>query len=67
VFTLERRLDKASQAGEMRRGHRRQTLLVKSRAATRLAVRRVTQDSEGQHTAGIDGIKSLTPRQRYAF
>jgi RNA-directed DNA polymerase len=29
-----------------------------------LAVRRVTQDNRGKRTAGVDGVKSLTPRQR---
>jgi RNA-directed DNA polymerase len=37
---------------------------LKSRAAKLLAVRRVTQDNRGKHTAGIDGIKSLTPKRR---
>jgi RNA-directed DNA polymerase len=40
---------------------------MKSRAAKLLAVRRVTQDNQGQHTAGIDGVKSLTPPQRLAL
>jgi RNA-directed DNA polymerase len=26
----------------------------------------VTQDNRGEHTAGVDGIKSLTPKQRLA-
>ena len=30
-----------------------------------LAVRRVTQDNQGKKTAGVDGVKSLTPRQRH--
>src|SRR5215510_11402726 len=67
VFKLQRRIYRASQAGEIRRVHRLQRLLLKSRAAKRLAVRRVTQDNQGKHTAGIDGAKSLTPRQRYAL
>ena len=29
-----------------------------------LAVRRVTQDNRGKKTAGIDGVKSLTPIAR---
>lgn len=29
-----------------------------------LAIRRVTQDNKGKRTAGIDGIKSLTPKAR---
>ena len=67
VFKLERRIYKASQVGDIRRVHRLQNLLLKSRAATLLAVRRVTQDNQGKNTAGIDGIKSLTPHQRCAL
>lgn len=29
-----------------------------------LAVRQVTQDNQGKKTAGVDGVKSLTPKQR---
>jgi RNA-directed DNA polymerase len=39
-------------------------LLLKSRAAKLLAVRRVTQDNQGKNTAGVDGVKSLVPQQR---
>jgi RNA-directed DNA polymerase len=67
VFKLERRIYKASHAGDIRRVHSLQKLLLKSRAAKLLAVRRVTQDNQGKNTAGIDGVKSLTPRQRYAL
>src|SRR3954470_9647092 len=67
VFKLERRIYKASQAGDIRRVHRLQKLLLKSRAAKLLAVRRVTQDNQGKNTAGIDGIKSLTSPQRCAL
>jgi RNA-directed DNA polymerase len=37
---------------------------LKSRSAKLLAVRRVTQDNRGKKSAGVDGIKSLTPEQR---
>jgi RNA-directed DNA polymerase len=67
VFKLERRIYKASQAGDIRRVHRLQKLLLKSRAAKLLAVRRITQDNQGKNTAGIDGIKALTPHQRGAL
>ena len=67
VFKLERRIYKASQAGDVRRVHRLQKLLLKSRAAKYLAVRRVTQDDQGKNTAGIDGVKALSPRQRLAL
>lgn len=66
VFKLQKRIYKASQAGDIRRVHQLQRLLLKSRAAKLLAVRRVTQDNRGKHTAGVDGIKSLTPKQRLA-
>jgi len=67
VFKLERRIYKASHAGDIRRVHRLQHLLLKSRAAKRLAVRRVTQDNQGKNTAGLDGIKALTPQHRCAL
>src|SRR5260221_3368711 len=35
-----------------------------SRAARMLAVRRVTQDNQGKKTAGVDGVKSVPPKQR---
>ena len=66
VFKLQKRIYKASQAGDTRRVHQLQRLLLKSRAAKLVAVRRVTQDNQGKHTAGVDGIKSLTPQQRLA-
>ncbi|MFK5969357.1 MAG: group II intron reverse transcriptase/maturase [Candidatus Marithrix sp.] len=39
-------------------------ILFKSEAMTLLSIRRVTQDNKGKRTAGVDGIKSLTPAQR---
>lgn len=37
---------------------------MKSWSAKVLAVLRVTQDNQGKKTAGIDGVKSLTPQKR---
>ncbi len=37
---------------------------MKSWSAKCLAVRRVTQDNQGKKTAGVDGVKALTPKQR---
>jgi RNA-directed DNA polymerase len=37
---------------------------MKSWSARMLAVRRVTQDNQGKKTAGVDGVKSLSPVQR---
>ena len=67
VFKLQKRIYKASRRGDVRTVHRLQKLLTKSWAAKCLAVRRVTQDNQGKKTAGVDGIKLLTPKQRLAL
>src|SRR5215831_12336395 len=64
VFKLQRRIYRASQANDRRRVHKLQRLLLKSRAAKYMAVRRVTQDNQGKRTAGVDGVTALTPVQR---
>ncbi len=64
VFKLQTRIYRASQRDDIRTVHRLQRLLLRSRAARVLAVRRVTQDNRGKKTAGVDGVKSLTPPQR---
>ena len=50
--------------GDVKTVHKLQRLLLNSRAAKLLAVRKVTQDNQGKKTAGVDGVKSLTPSQR---
>jgi RNA-directed DNA polymerase len=64
VFKLQKRIYRAEQGGEVRRVRMLQRLLRRSRSAKLLAVRRVTQDNQGKKTAGVDGVKSLTPEQR---
>jgi RNA-directed DNA polymerase len=64
VFKLQRRIYRASLSGDVKRVHKLQRLLMKSWCAKCLAVRRVTQDNQGKKTAGVDGVKSLTPAQR---
>src|SRR5712691_12954812 len=64
VHTLQRRIYRASQRGDMKVVHRLQRLLMSSWSAKCLATRRVTQDNQGKKTAGIDGVKALTPQQR---
>ena len=64
VFKLQKRIYRASQRGEVKTVHRLQKLLTSSWSARCLAVRRVTQDNQGKKTAGIDGVKSLNPRER---
>jgi len=64
VFRLQKRIYRAKQRGDVRTVRSLQRLLLKSWYAKLLAVRRVTQDNQGKKTAGVDGIKSLTPKQR---
>lgn len=64
VFKLQKRIYRAAQRGDVKTVRRLQRLLMKSWSAKCIAVRRVTQDNQGKKTAGIDGVKSLTPKQR---
>src|SRR5271169_2822243 len=66
-FKLQTRIYRASDRGDVRAVHRLQRLMMKSWSAKCLAVRRVTQDNRGRKTAGIDGVKKLTPTQRLAL
>lgn len=64
VFKLQTRIFKASHRGDIKAVRRLQKTLMRSWSAKCLAVRRVSQDNQGKQTAGVDGIKSLTPAQR---
>jgi len=64
VFKLQKRIYRASQSGDVAKVHKLQRLLLRSWYARLLAVRRISQDNQGKHTAGIDGYKSLSPKQR---
>ena len=65
VFRLQKRIYQATQHGAVRTARKLQKLLMKSWYARLLAVRRISQDNRGKHTAGIDGVKSLTPAERW--
>jgi RNA-directed DNA polymerase len=64
IFRLQKRIYRASQNGNVKLVHSLQRLLVKSYYGKLLATRKVTQDNQGKKTAGVDGVKSLTPKQR---
>jgi RNA-directed DNA polymerase len=64
VFKLQKRIYQASLSGDVAKVHKLQRLLLRSWNARLLALRRISQDNQGKHTAGIDGNKSLTPKQR---
>src|SRR6266849_3052280 len=63
-FRIQKRIYRASQRGNQRAVHKLQKLLMKSEAARMLAVRRVTQENQGKKTAGVDGVKSVNPKER---
>jgi RNA-directed DNA polymerase len=64
VFKLQKRIYKASSRGDVKAVRRLQKTLMKSWYAKLIAVRRVTQDNTGKKTAGVDGVKSLSPAAR---
>lgn len=64
VWKLQKRIFRASQRGDLRAVRRLQKTLMRSWSAKCMAVRKVTQDNQGKKTAGVDGIKSLSPAAR---
>lgn len=64
IFKLQKRIYQAQKRGNERMVRKLQRLLINSYYAKLLAVRKVTQDNQGKKTAGIDGVKSLNPKQR---
>ena len=64
VFKLQKRIYRASRRGDQPTVHKLQRLLMKSWSTKCVAVRKVTQDNQGKKTAGVDGVKALTPPQR---
>lgn len=65
LFRLQRRIFKAVREGDMAKARRLQKLVLSSYAARMLAIRQVSQLNTGKKTAGIDGVKSLTYKQRF--
>ncbi|AMW28311.1 reverse transcriptase N-terminal domain-containing protein [Arthrospira platensis] len=65
VFKLQKSIFQAAKSGQDAKARRWQRLLVKSYYARLLAVRRVTQDNQGKKTAGVDGMRAISPRQRF--
>lgn len=65
LFCLQKRVFKAIRAGDKRKAMSLQKLILKSTAARLLAIRQVSQLNAGRKTAGIDGKKSLTFKERF--
>lgn len=64
LFRLQHRIYKANQDDDPNRVYRLQCLIIGSPCARYLAVRQVSQLNLGKKTAGVDGISSLSPKQR---
>ena len=64
MFKLQKRIFQASERGDVKAVRKLQKTLIRSWSARAIAVRKVTQDNQGKKTAGVDGVKKLTPKQR---
>ena len=67
VFRLQKRIYAASRCGDIKRCRKLQKTLMRSWSNRMLAVRRVTQENQGKKTAGVDGVKSLSPKERLSL
>lgn len=64
VDKLQNKIYQASKSGNVKRVRKLQHTLERSYRARLLATRKVSQDNQGKRTAGVDGIKSINPKQR---
>ena len=64
VFKLQRKIFKYTKKNNKRKTHSIQMLLINSFKSKLFAVRKVTQDNKGKKTAGIDGVKEVSAKQR---
>ena len=65
VRRLQERIYRATMNKAWRRVKNLQKLLVRATSNKLLAIRRVTQENQGKHTAGIDGMVYDTPEARW--
>jgi RNA-directed DNA polymerase len=65
VRRLQERIYRATTNKAWKRVKNLQKLLVRATSNKLLAIRRVTQENQGKHTAGIDGVVYDTPEARW--
>lgn len=65
VYQMQTKIYNASKEDNKAQIHRLQSELIGMKAAKLLSVKRVSQDNKGKKTAGVDGIKGLSPEERY--
>lgn len=64
VSKLQNLIYRFAKQGDIKKVRKLQNSLLMTLDARLLAVRKVTQDNRGKVTAGIDGVKNLTPEER---
>lgn len=64
VRNLRQRIYRATQNGQWNRVRSLMKLMLRSYSNLLMSVRRITQDNQGKHTAGLDGHTALTAEQR---
>src|SRR5712692_9079394 len=64
VRRLQERIYRATMNNAWRTVKNLQQLLVRATSNKLLAIRRITQENQGKHTAGIDGVVYATPEAR---
>lgn len=64
VEKLQQRIFNAESQGNHRKVRELQRLLMRSKSALLLSIKQVTQINKGKRTAGVDGYKALTPKER---
>ncbi|KZL88895.1 group II intron reverse transcriptase/maturase [Clostridium magnum] len=67
VEKLQQRIYHAESCGNKRKVRDLQRLLMRSESALLLSIRQATQINKGKRTAGVDGYKALTERERMAL
>ena len=67
VFRLQLRIYKAATNGEFEKLYKLQKLLISSKSAKYLSVRRVTQQNSGKKTPGVDNIIIKTPSEKFSL
>lgn len=67
VRRLQERIYRATERQAWQQVRNLQKLLARSISSKLLAIRRVTQENQGRHTPGLDGMVYDTPEKRWAF
>ena len=67
VRRLQERIYRATQQQDWKKVRSLQKLLTRATSNKLLAIRRVTQENQGRHTPGVDGVVCDTPEARMAL